>query len=324
MKYIAGMKFSDIVLGTDVYGSDMEQAQAFRMLDAYTAAGGNVLDTAHIYGRVDERELQLSEHTIGAWMKARNNRNRVHICTKGGHPNPATMQISRLSREEIQADMEDSLRALGTDHVELYYLHRDDESLPVDGIIETLADLVKAGKTRAYGLSNWKAERVKAADRYAFAHGLPRPAASQIQFSLAQANARDIDPTLVMMDEQEGAYYAQSAVPVFAFASQAKGYFAKLAVGGPEALSEKAAVRYDNTVSRMRFSRAAEVAYRMEKPVSQVALSSLLQIPAFSTLPIIGCKTEAQLSDSLAAAELRLDAETLAYIWHGVGAPGLR
>lgn len=113
MRYIAGMEFSDIVLGTDMYGSNMEQAQAFRMLDAYTAAGGNVLDTAHVYGRVDERELQLSEHTIGAWMKARNSRNRVHICTKGGHPNPATMQISRLSREEIQADMEDSLARVG-------------------------------------------------------------------------------------------------------------------------------------------------------------------------------------------------------------------
>ena len=317
MKYIAGMEFSDIVLGTDVYGSDMDTAQAYRMLDAYAAAGGNVLDTAHIYGRVDERELQRSEHTIGAWMKERGNRSRVHICTKGGHPNPDTMHISRLSRAEIESDMEDSLRALGTDHVELYYLHRDDETLPVGEIIETLSDLVKSGKTRAYGLSNWKAERVKEADRYAFAHGLPRPAASQIQFSLACANAKDIDPTLVMMDQAEGAYYAQSAVPVFAFASQAKGYFAKLALGGPDALSEKAAVRYDNTVSRMRFSRAAEIAYRMGKPVSRVALACLLQIPDFVVLPVIGCKTETQLADSLSATEIELDTATLAYIWHG-------
>lgn len=317
MRYIAGMEMSDIVLGTDVYGSDLDSAQAFRLMDAYTAAGGNVLDTAHLYGRVDDRELQLSEHTIGQWMRERGNRNQIHICTKGGHPNPATMHISRLSRTEIETEMEESLRALGTDHVELYYLHRDDENLPVGEIIETLSDLVKAGKTRAYGLSNWKAARVKAADRYAFAHGLPRPAASQIQFSLARANAADIDPTLVLLDETEGAYYTQSAVPVFAFASQAKGYFAKLALGGPELLSEKAAVRYDNRVSRLRFSRAAEVAYRMGRPVSQVALACLLQIEAFSVLPIVGCKTEQQLADSMAAAEIKLDFETLAYIWRG-------
>ncbi len=317
MIQIAGMAFSQIVLGTDVYGTDMDKKTAFAMLDAYLEAGGNVLDTAHIYGRVDDRELQVSEHTIGEWMKDRGCRSRVQLCTKGGHPNPATMEVSRLSRAEIEADMDDSLRALGTDHVELYYLHRDDERLPAGEIVETLSDLVKAGKTRAYGLSNWSAQRVKEADRYAFAHGLPRVAASQIQFSLARPNKEDIDPTLVLMDKQEGAYYSQSAVPVFAFASQAKGYFAKLSAGGPENLSQKAAQRYDNTTSRARFSRAAEIAWRMGKPVSQVALACLLQIGAFQTLPIIGCKNEQQLSDSLAADTIELEFEVLAYIWNG-------
>ena len=143
MKYVTlnhtNDKISVVALGTDVYGTALETDKAIELLDEYTFLGGNVIDTASVYGGEDDN---VSEKTIGKWMREKKNRQKLFISTKGAHPKVATMNISRLSKAEIEHDINLSLRNLSTDYIDIYWLHRDDESLCVDEIMDTLAGLV--------------------------------------------------------------------------------------------------------------------------------------------------------------------------------------
>src|SRR3954449_4333280 len=132
-------------LGGNVFGWPADEAQSFGVLDAYTAAGGNFVDTADSYSAwVDGNEGGESETIIGNWVKARGNRSDVVIATKvSQHP-----QYQGLSAGNIKAAADASLRRLGTDYIDLYYTHFDKPEIPVEEIIGALDDLVKAGKVR--------------------------------------------------------------------------------------------------------------------------------------------------------------------------------
>ena len=175
-----------LCLGTGNFGAALDQDAAFALLDAYLDQGGNFLDSAQVYcDWIPDNERSSSEKIIGRWMKERRNRDRLVIATKGAHPDLATMQIPRMSRAEIEADLHASLRHLQTDVIDLYWLHRDDPARPVAEILETLNAAVQAGKIRAFGCSNWRAERLQAANEYAATHGLHGFVASQVLWNLA-------------------------------------------------------------------------------------------------------------------------------------------
>lgn len=298
---------SVIIMGSDGLGSVLNEKQSFEMLDRYIQLGGNLIDTANIYGY----PTQESEKIIGRWLKERGCREKVIIGTKGAHPNPATMHISRLSREEIRADAEQSLENLKTDYIDLYWLHRDDENLDCGDIIETLNELIKEGKVREIGASNWKASRIAEANRYAQEHGLKGFRASQIKWSYAVTyDEYDEDPTLVTMDKTELEFYKQSDLAVFAYASQAKGFFSKYDAGGEEALSEKAKERYLCTENLERYKLAKDIASRSNISISSVILQYLINQP-FPVYPIVGCRNVSQLEDSMKAADANLTAEDI-------------
>ena len=307
---------SSICLGTDYFGSSVPKETAFAMMDIYRAAGGTVLDTARIYGR--EVENGASERTIGAYLKERSCRKNVTIITKCAHPAPGQMDISRLSPEEIEADIDESLKALGIDVIDLLFLHRDDITIPVDGIIETLNRMVKKGKIRAFGASNWKAERIFEANRFAKKNKLMGFCASQIKWSLAKTNpAYPEDPTLVEMNNTELARYQEENFPVFAFASQAKGFFQKYKAGGEKALSEKAAARYLFQENISRYARVKVLANELNTTVSAVVLAYLVSQPGLPVFPIIGCKTPEQLENSLTDCGLTFTPKTLRFLETG-------
>jgi len=306
-----GLDISALILGADSTGFSFDKENTFSMIDRYLDSGGNMIDTAHLYGISPDGETQMSEKMIGRYLRERKNRDRLLIATKGGHPPVGKMSISRLSREEIFSDMEESLSYLGIDYVDLYWLHRDDECLPVGPIMEAMHELVKNGKTRFFGVSNWRAARIEEANAYAAAHGLSPIAASQIQYSFAHPNYANLDPTIVPMDEVEYEYYRTTRLPVFAFASQAKGYFSKMSAGGEEALSEKCVVRYHNDISVGRWQRACRIGESVGADAGQVALAALMQRGDFSTIPLLGCRTLDQLENSLAACNITLTPEQL-------------
>jgi len=150
------LKPSVICLGTGDVGGALDQQTSFRLLDAYLDLGGTLIDTASVYTDWLPGERSASEKTIGRWLSHRGGRDRILLATKGGHPRLTSMDVPRLSRQEIVQDLEASLRNLHTEVIDLYWLHRDDPTRPVSEIVNVLYDQVQAGKVRYVG---WRARR---------------------------------------------------------------------------------------------------------------------------------------------------------------------
>ena len=300
-------KSAKLVLGGDSFGASIPEDASFALMDAYHDAGGNHIDTAHLYGIGSVGGEQICEKVIGKWMKERNNRNRVLISTKGAHPPLSDMHHSRVRKAEIKRDLEESLFALDTDYIDLYWLHRDDPAIPAGEIVEWMNELQNEGNIRAFGASNWTAKRLEEANTYAEAHGLSPFSAGQILFSAAQAvDAHIPDDTLVWMNEEEMAYYRKKLLPVFCYSAQGKGYFSKLAAG--EKLCGMAKDWFDSEENRRRLPILVRIAQRRSISVTAVALAFLWS-GGVDAYPIIGCKTVTQLKDSLLARDVILTTE---------------
>jgi len=288
-KILKEMKISDIIIGTDYYSTKYPDDTCCRMLDVYIENGGSMIDTARLYCN------GKSEEFIGRYLKSKKMSNRVFVATKAAHPPVGNMSQSRLSRDDIEADVNLSLKALGIECIDLLWLHRDDEALPVEPIIDTLQGLVKAGKIKHYGASNWRGKRIAEANKYAHAISSEGFIASQIQWSLAKHNGSD-DSTLVIMNDEEYDFYKESKIPVFAFCSQAKGFFEKYAVNK---LSEKARERFLNDDNIQMFEQLRKKSVQTGKTISALSLEYLTENTDFDTFAIIGPSSVSQLKSSL-------------------------
>lgn len=306
-----------ICLGTGDLGSTVDRENSFKLYDAYVERGGNFLDTAKVYADWLPGERSVSEKTIGRWMKLRGNRDKLIIGTKGAHPDLANMHIPRLSRQEIEFDLNASLKHLGTDYVDLYWLHRDDPQHPVEDILETLNAQVKEGKVRYFGCSNWRVSCLKAAQEYAKEHGLQGFVADQPLWNLAVIDYQLIgDPTIVVMDKELKEYHQQSGLAAIPFSATANGFFNKMEKGALNNLSPLQQKMYGSPENIHRFERASKLATESSCSITQVVLSYLLSQP-FVTIPIIGPKRRDQLHESLSAASVRLDPGELSFLENG-------
>lgn len=320
MKYLniklpeGNMEISKIILGTDYFGTTVSEETAFKLLDIFVEAGGNCVDTARVYAEWLPGGKGASENLIGRWLKARGNREKVIISTKGGHPPLERMEFSRLNRKEIEKDLDESLRALGVDTIDLYWLHRDNVKLPVEDIMETLAAMVARGKVRAVGCSNWRTDRIEEANLIARKNRLVPFCASQIQWSLATStpDAHE-DSTIVCMDEQQYEWYLSESMPVIAYSSQAKGFFTRAATKGLEAINKKAFDRFCTPENIARMERVKEYSAQNELTPSAVTLGYILcnRVPATA---IVGCKTAEQLLDTLTAADVELPKKVVEWL----------
>src|SRR5690606_27483631 len=165
------LSVSPVCLGTALFGADIDDRASFALLDRFVAGGGNFIDTARIYSDWLPGERHRSERVLGDWLRSRGNRDSVVVATKGAHPDLASPTIPRSSTAEIRADLEGSLRSLGLDVIDLYWLHRDDPSRPVEYFIDLLDGFQREGLIRAFGASNWSADRLRAAHAYASRSG---------------------------------------------------------------------------------------------------------------------------------------------------------
>jgi aryl-alcohol dehydrogenase-like predicted oxidoreductase len=306
---------SAICLGTSNFGATIPQADAFALMDAFVEQGGNFLDTAHVYANwIPTLPKSISEKTIGAWMKARNNRHQIIIGTKGAHPDLATMHIARLAPANIVQDLNESLNHLQTETIDLYWLHRDDPTRPVGEIVETLDAQVKAGKIRAFGCSNWSTVRMKAAWDYANAQGCHGFVANQPMWSLAQPNPAAFGmPGLAAMDAAMFAFHQQSGWAIIPYTSQARGFFHKVAAQGMTGLSERDRQAYWNAENERRATIVQQLAQEYSATPTQIALAYLIcQSPP--TIPVIGCRTLAHLQDSLGADTISLPPTAIALL----------
>lgn len=289
MEYIKiqDMELSRFILGTDGYGRRIDRKTAFSILELYAGNGGNVLDTARMYTGGE------SEKIVGEFARA--NRGQMLISSKCAFPPCEDMHKSRLSRAEIESDIDESLRALRVDCIDIMWLHRDDEALPTEPIVDTMNAMRKKGKIRYFGASNWRYDRIKAANRYAVETGQAGFFASQVLYNMASCSYV-WDDTLVVLSGEEKKKYEAEPFPVFAFSSQAKGFFEKYRTG---TLSEKAKARYLNPESEAAYEKISRRAEETGETISHAALKMLIEQSRFEVFPILGAGNPMQLRSSL-------------------------
>ena len=278
---------------------------AFRALDRYMELGGNTIDTARVYGGFESFD---NEDIIGKWISSRRNRDKIILVTKGAHPPIGDMHSSRLSRECIFSDIDTSLRKLGVECVDIYFLHRDDPNMSVGEIIDTLDILVKQGKTKAIGASNWTADRIAQANEYALKNNKTPFTVSQIQWSLLKMTPRDMnDDTLVCMNREEYEKYLKINVPVMAYSSQAKGRLSK-AVGKDYKVDSDYITKAGLSDKTELIQTVASVAQRLNTTPAAVSLAYITS-NKFPASAIIGFSVLAQLEDSMSDPDLSLSEE---------------
>ncbi|AWB81377.1 alcohol dehydrogenase [Corynebacterium yudongzhengii] len=198
-----------LVLGGNTFGWTSDRETSFAVLDDFLAAGGTHIDTADMYAAWIDEKGGHSETVLGEWFQARGNRERVVLATKVGGLKPYDNQ----RRESVQAALEDALRRLQTDYVDILYSHYDDENVSIAEQAKTYDELVRSGKVRAIGLSNYSPERMREFFAYATEHGLTVPAVIQTQYNLV--HRRDFEQTFQLLAEEYGA----ATFPYFALAS---------------------------------------------------------------------------------------------------------
>ncbi|MFJ6696965.1 aldo/keto reductase [Streptomyces sp. NPDC091272] len=297
----SGLDVFPLALGGNVFGWTADRDRSFAVLDAYTAGGGNFIDTADSYSAwVPGNEGGESERVLGDWLTSRGNRDDVVIATKvGAHPS-----YKGLSAANIKAAADESLQRLRTDHIDLYYTHFDDPSVPVEEIVGALDQLVRDGKVRAVAASNISPDRLRESLDLAEREGLAKYTALQPHYNLVSRDTYEGE--LQEVASQAGL----AAVPYFALAS---GFLTgKYRADGGEvqsARAEGAAKHLETERGRKVLTALDEVAGAHGAEVATVALAWLAARPTV-VAPIASARTVEQLPALLAVADVTLtDAE---------------
>ena len=261
---------SRLFFGTAIKPMLMGQ-NVYALLDAVLSSGINSFDCARGYG--------MAEKSLGMWINARNNRERIVLLTKCG--NVSLSGKVRVNREVIENELEKSLVTLGTDYIDIYLLHRDDPKTPVGEIVETLNEAKRRGKVRVFGVSNWTHERIEEANRYAAAHGLDGFSVSSPNFGLTR-QIKDPwggDCVTISGPENEAArkWYTENQMPVIAYSSLGRGFFSgKFKSGDYDAakkvLDGAARKGYLHEENMKRLHNAEVIAERDKCSVTQVAM----------------------------------------------------
>jgi aryl-alcohol dehydrogenase-like predicted oxidoreductase len=293
----SGIEVFPLALGGNVFGWTAGERESFAVLDAYTEAGGNFVDTADSYSAwVEGNEGGESETVIGRWLKARGNRSEVVIATKvSQHP-----RFRGLSGANIKAAAEASLRRLGTDHIDLYYTHFDQPETPVEEILLALDQLVREGKVRAIAASNISAERLQESLDFSEREGFARYVALQPHYNLVSRDTYE-GP---LRDVAERAGLA--AVPYYALAA---GFLTGKYRPGAAAVDSPRAARAGTHLEGERGPKVLaaldEIAKARGAAVATVALAWLAARPTV-VAPLASARTVEQLPDLVAVAGLRL------------------
>jgi aryl-alcohol dehydrogenase-like predicted oxidoreductase len=291
------LEVSRLCLGGNVFGWSADEETSFAVLDAFVAAGGNFVDTSDSYmWRAPGNEGGESETIIGRWLASRGNRDSVVIATKVG----SWPKRPGLSRANITAAIEGSLRRLQTDRIDLYYSHRDDPDTPQEETAAAYDALVKAGKVRAVGASNFTADRLRSALEISAREGLVSYVALQPHYNLLE---RDFETSLAPLLASEGL----ACLPYFGLA---KGFLTGKYRPDTtvESVRAEGAREYLNERGLRVLAALDEVAAARGVRPAAVALAWLADRPTVSA-PIASARTTEQLADLLPVLDLHLTAE---------------
>lgn len=304
----SGAAVSTQALGTMTFGAEADEATSFALLDAFMERGGTLIDTADVYS------AGVSEEIVGRWLASRpGEAGQAVIATKGRFPMGDGPNDLGLSRRHLRTALEDSLRRLAVDHIDLYQMHAWDDLTPVEETLRFLDDAVAAGKIAYYGFSNYLGWQLTKAVHVAKAHGWAPPATLQPQYNLL---VRDIEHEVVPAALDAG-------IGLLPWSPLAGGwltgkYQRDVAPTGPTRLGDNPERGMEAWEARNADERTwrvvdavREVADASGAPASQVALAWLAAQPAVTSV-ILGARSVEQLVDNMGAADLDLGDDALA------------
>lgn len=305
------LKIAPLMLGTNVFGWTADEKTSFSILDAFVDAGFNAVDTADVYSRWSPAGAGASETVIGNWLAQGGRRDRIVLATKVGMEMGEGMK--GLSAAYIEQAVEASLKRLKTDYIDLYQSHRDDADTPLAETAEAYGRLIKAGKVRVVGSSNFTAERLKSAIEAAGRAGVPRYESEQPLYNLYDRAGFEGALQKLCIDEEIG------VIPFYGLASgfltgkyRSEADLGKSPRGG-------GAKKY-MTARGMRILAALdEVAGGHGATPAQVALAWVMAQPGL-TAPIASATSVAQLQELVGAAQLSLSESDLKVL-DGASAP---
>jgi aryl-alcohol dehydrogenase-like predicted oxidoreductase len=302
----SGLEVTQLCLGGNVFGWTADETTSFQVLDTYLEEGGNFIDTADAYSAwVPGHHGGESETVLGRWIHKRKNRDRIIVATKVGSLNPEAPGKPNLSRRHILKAVEDSLHRLQTDYIDLYQAHRDDEATALEETLATFADLVKQGKVRAIGASNYSPQRLTEALSVSKQHGYPRYESLQPFYNLVGRKDYEAELEEICLKEEIG---------VIPYSALASGFLSgkyrpdKELPKTPRAQGVKS--RYWNERSFAVLSEMDKIAIHHHVTHAQIALAWLIARPSI-TAPIASATSIEQTRELMGALKLRLDQDTI-------------
>ena len=305
---------SRIFFGTAMAPVMTDEPQAAELLDRVMEAGVNAFDCARSYGR--------AENTLGQWMESRGCRDRITLLTKGGDIRDGVVKVNR---GVILEQLAMSLEALRTPSVDIYLLHRDDPNTPVGETIETLNEVLEAGKVRAFGVSNWTHQRIAEANQYAETHGLKGFTWSSPNYGLA-LQVRDLwgggCVTISGPKNREAReWYLEHHMPVIAYSSLGRGFFSGRFRAGDEegarrVLDSYAQKGYLAPENMERLRRAEQLAERDGMTVPEIAMRYVFASP-MDVYAVVSTASPDRLRMNLRAAAHPLSREDAEWLEEG-------
>jgi aryl-alcohol dehydrogenase-like predicted oxidoreductase len=300
----SGLKVAPLAFGGNVFGWTVDQLGASALLDRFIDAGFNLIDTADVYSNwVKGNRGGESEIIIGKWMKDRKNRNEVVLATKVG----SSMERSNrknLSKDYILGEVEESLRRLQTDYIDLYQSHYDDPETNPDETLEALSQLVKQGKVRVIGASNFSAERLKESLKSSNEHGYARYESFQPQYNLYDREPFESTTLPVCIENEIG------VIPYYGLASgfltgkyRSEADLAKSVRGG-------GVKKYLNDRGFRILKALDEVSKKHNATPANISLAWLMSRPGI-TAPIASATSVQQLEELMKATVIRLNKEDI-------------
>jgi len=297
----SNIKVAPLAFGGNVFGWSADKDVSHKLLDQFVDSGFNLIDTADVYSIwVPGHTGGESETIIGEWLAKRGGRDKVVIATKLGIPMGPDKK--GLGKNYVATAVEDSLKRLKTDYIDLYQSHRDDPDTPVEETLEAYGKLVKAGKVREIGASNFDAPRLKASLEASAKHGYPRYQTIQPEYSLMSRGTYEGD--LAKLCAAEGV----SCIGYYSLASGflSGKYRSEADLGKSKARSTRVK-SYLNDKGMKVLAALDDVAKRFSASPAQVSLAWLMAKPTVAA-PIASATSAEQLGEIMKAATIKLDA----------------
>lgn len=300
----SGLQISTMTMGTQTFGWNIEEEESKKLLSQYYEYGGNYFDAADSYNNGE------SERILGAWLKETGKRNSCVIGTKVFFPTGDSPNDSGASRKHIYQSVDESLKRLGTDYIDLYQIHCFDKRTPLEETMGALNDLVRAGKIRYLGASNFTPSKMMKAQMMCRYEGLTPFTSLQLEYSLL---VRSPEWELLPLCLEEG-------IGTMAWSPLAGGWLSgkyRRDKSIPENSRAGRGDRWDDGADQRGSEKAydtievlVEIAEEMDKPVSQVSLNWMIQ-QELVTAPLVGARTSEQLRQNMETLDWNLSSDQI-------------